>query len=289
MARNNFRQILTESTLLGVILLIILFHSMRADIAVAGSSESMPNQYGSMPSTTYPRVELQWTPAKPTAGQDVTFAITFINPGSSMPKSHVDYTFTISKDGKILYTVAKHTHSGTDSIKQKLASDGSHKITVTITDLDFKKVTPKSSDFTIIIEKPPVQEQPKQEIVPMPPPPIKEEQPVEAELDLRVQAKQIRDLVIIRVRSMDDSTIDIYGFKIAIGDSLPKASRGPKGWDKEDLSNAITFSTTKEPLQHSDKKFFILKIDVVKPVIEWEALGSDGDVIADGSLTPLIR
>lgn len=169
-----------------------MLQSVTLNTALAVNGESIPNQYGSMQTTTYPNVDLQWTPTKPTAGQDVTFTIEFRNPGSSMPRSHIDYTFTISKEGNTVYTVSKHTHSGTDTIKQKLAADGVHKITVTITGINFSSVQPRSSDFSITVEKPSIQEktqqQPKQQPAPQPQPkeipkakeepkkPVKEEQ-----------------------------------------------------------------------------------------------------------------
>jgi len=289
--KKSGRMLLTEINLpiMAVVLSsILLLQSLTVATSQMVNAESIPNQYGSMQSATYPEVHLQLAPSKPTAGQDVTFSITFRNQGSSMPKSHVDYKFTISKDGSTVFTTAKHTHSGTDTVMQKLATDGTYKITVTITDIDFKKVEPRSSDFTITVEKPPMQEQTPPKEVPAPPP-VKEEQPAEPKLDVRVQAKQIKDLIIVRVRSMDDSTADVYGFQISIAGSPPKAAKGPKGWEKEGLTDAVTFTAANEPLRHGDKQFFMLKVDATKPVIEWKALGPDGDVMAEGSLTPLLR
>jgi len=143
---------------LAILLSMILSLQSLTVSGTLTNGELMLNQYGSMQTTTYPNVDLQWTPTKPTEGQDITFTIEFRNPGSSMPKPHIDYTFTISKEGNTVYTVSKHTHPGTDTIKQKLAADGVYKITVTITGIDFKTVTPRSSDFSITVEKPATKE-----------------------------------------------------------------------------------------------------------------------------------
>lgn len=275
-------------SLIFVLLAPIFVHSISGQTNTLTNGERMANQYGSMQSTTYPNVELEWSPTQPTAGQDVTFSIVFVNPGSSMPRSHIDYTFTILKEAKTVYTVSKHTHSGTDTIKQKLAVDGVHKITITITGINFNKVSPRPTDFSIDVGKTPTQEEKQQEPV-LPPAPSKEEVPIEPKIDAKVQAKQIRDIIIIRVRNMEDSTTDVYSFKISIADSPLKASRGPKGWDKEALIDTVTFSTVKEPLRPGEKQFFILRVDATKPLIQWKVLGSDVNIMVEGSLTPLIR
>lgn len=129
---------------------------------------------------------------------------------------------------------------------------------------------------------------------PSPVPQPKEEQQkeeVETNLELRVQAKQIRDLIILRVRNMDDSTAGVYAFNISIEDSMFKASRGPKGWDKAIGSvNTVIFSTSTDPIQPGEKQYFLLRSDTdadVKAVIGWEAININGKTLVKGSVTPL--
>ena len=143
-----------------IILSVILVQSVAVGSVIAVKSEPIADQYGSAARTAYPAIELQWKPVKPVAGEDVTFSVLFRDASSGTAKSHVDYTFTISKEGKVAYTTSKHTHSGTDTINQKLADAGSYSISVTITGIDFNKVEPKSSDFSLNVEKQAVQEQP---------------------------------------------------------------------------------------------------------------------------------
>lgn len=145
--------------IVAIILSCMLVQSVAVASVLGANPEPIANQYGSARSAAYPVVELQWKPVKPVAGEDVTFSILFRDAASGTAKSHVDYTFTISKEGKVVYTTSKHTHSGTDTINQKLNA-GMHSITVTITDIDFNKVEPKSSDFSINVEKTAAQEQP---------------------------------------------------------------------------------------------------------------------------------
>lgn len=145
--------------IVAIILSCILVQSVAVASVLGANPEPITNQYGSARSAAYPVVELQWKPVKPVAGEDVTFSILFRDAASGTAKSHVDYTFTISKEGKVVYTTSKHTHSGTNTINQKLDADGIHSITVTITGIDFNKVEPKSSDFSLNVEKSPSQEQ----------------------------------------------------------------------------------------------------------------------------------
>ncbi len=110
-----------------------------------------------------------------------------------------------------------------------------------------------------------------------------------AQLELRVQAKQIKDLVIMRVRNMDDSTVGVYSFNISTASELT-AARGPNQWDKEgDELNAATFSTLNDPIRPGSKQYFLLKVADVKPVIDWEAFGNDINIFTQGSVTPIHR
>lgn len=200
--------------ILAILFSIILpLQSLTVNTASAVSDTILANQYGMTQTVTYPRVDLQWAPTKPTAGQDVTFTITFTNPGSSMPKSHIDYTFKILKDGNTVYSVSKHTHSGTDTIKQKLAAGGVHKITVTITGIDFNAVSPRSSDFSVTVEKPQMQEETKQQAPPIQP---KETPSTTEEPKKMVKEEQKKSKVLL---------VDENGKRVAIAKIVQKGTK----------------------------------------------------------------
>jgi hypothetical protein len=108
-------------------------------------------------------------------------------------------------------------------------------------------------------------------------------------VEVRVQAKQIKDVIIIRLRNMDDSKADIYAFKILLDSSL-KTFKGPKEWSKEGLvDNGATFSSLTRPIHAGDKEYFIITVDDVKPDIQWFVYGSDKNELAKGSVTPFHR
>jgi hypothetical protein len=453
-------------------------------------------QYGMPKIVTYPTIELQWIPSEPVVNQEVTFTVTFRDAASGMPKSHIDYTFALSKEGTVINSSSGHTHTGSDKIKQKVTAEGINKATVTVTGIDFKSVEPRSKDFSITVtgvsvekqlpsvvtvakSKEPVEvdgrwttmtewieavglevtdgeftaylrakhdnvflyilidfvsdqgldnsadvavvcfdtgkdggnnpldddycfyrvtragefmdgiiqgdgkgwkvlhesrtwdpyeekfdaaigyssmndlydsvnkhviyeyripidsyglkehmgfyvyvndafknrfiewpadagaKQLKLIVKDVLPSPDKwgsmqmelEKQEVPADLqpkkesvDVRVQAKQIKDLIILRVRNMGDSTEDIYALRISLLDSSLKAFKGPKGWDRAALlDNAALFSTSAEPIRPDESTYFILKTDGVKPEIEWTVYGSGDKELVKGTAVPIFR
>ena len=115
------------------------------------------------------------------------------------------------------------------------------------------------------------------------------EEDEEKMVEVRVQAKQIKNLVIVRLRNMGDSTEDIHTFKILLPDSLLKAFKGPREWSEEGiLDNGAVFSTFNNPIHIDGKAYFILKVDDVKPVIQWTVYDSNKDALAEGSMTPFL-
>ena len=107
-------------------------------------------------------------------------------------------------------------------------------------------------------------------------------------LKVRVHAKQIKDLIIVRLTNVGDSAVSIDAFTLTIGDSI-KAAKAFNKWEKEGDLNTVTFSGSKHPLQPDDKQYFLLKVDSAKPVVEWEVIGMDTDMSVKGSVKPLIR
>jgi len=108
-------------------------------------------------------------------------------------------------------------------------------------------------------------------------------------VEVRVQAKQIKDLIVIRLRNMDDSKADIYAFKILLDSSL-KTFKGPKEWSKESLvDNGAMFSSLTRPIHAGDKEYFLLTVDDAQPDIQWFVYGSEKNELAKGSVTPFHR
>ncbi|NMJ87420.1 MAG: hypothetical protein EX285_06225 [Thaumarchaeota archaeon] len=105
----------------------------------------------------------------------------------------------------------------------------------------------------------------------------------EPKLKVRVQAKQIRDIIIIRVRNLDSSSVDVYTFEI-LSDFQFIASKGSKGWIKEVSGNKVTFVTFEKPIYTGDKQYFLIKVDRERPLINWKVNES-----VEGSVIPFLR
>jgi hypothetical protein len=101
-----------------------------------------------------------------------------------------------------------------------------------------------------------------------------------------VQAKQIGDLLIMRVSNMAD-TGDIAGFKVWIPDSSVKAVKAPDGWMGESIENGTLIFSTNMPINASDKMHFILMIDEAKPSVNWLVYDINKNALAEGMVSPL--
>ncbi len=105
---------------------------------------------------------------------------------------------------------------------------------------------------------------------------------------VKVEAKQIGDLIIISVRNMYDSKTDVCGFKIFTPDSSLKALKGPIAWNKEEIyGRGAVFSTVAKPIHVDDKGYFLLKTDdIKKSIINWVVYDVNKNALAEGSVMP---
>lgn len=81
---------------------------------------------------------------------------------------------------------------------------------------------------------------PVEEVAPvtrLPEPSIEEIVEEEYSLDVRVQAKQVRDLILLRIRNIESSTDSMHAIQISLHDATLLAAKGPKVWNKEQFNN----------------------------------------------------
>jgi predicted Zn-dependent protease len=108
-------------------------------------------------------------------------------------------------------------------------------------------------------------------------------------VNIKVQAKQIRDLVIIRVTNMRDNAVDVSGFRVSTASSQIIAVRGLGEWSSEDISNeGGVFLTSAEPIHAGDKAYFLLKMYGEKPLIKWTTFDPSKNKLAEGSVVPFM-
>ncbi|MFQ5969199.1 MAG: matrixin family metalloprotease [Nitrososphaerales archaeon] len=109
-------------------------------------------------------------------------------------------------------------------------------------------------------------------------------------VEVRVQAKQIRDLVLVRLRNMGDSNADLYGLIMKSGDDTIKACKGTRQWNVESCEpdRAILFTGDK-PVGPGEKSYFRFKVNKEIPVFNWEVYDSGRHILDSGSMRPFIR
>jgi len=109
---------------------------------------------------------------------------------------------------------------------------------------------------------------------------------------VKVRAKQGKTLVMILVRNSDDFGIDIYGFTLTLTNGDIRAFKGPKTWEAErdgTNPNAITFSTSDDPMLPGKGKLFRFITTTNSASFEWMALDEDGEEFDSGTVSSSSR
>ena len=142
------------------------------------------------------------------------------------------------------------------------------------------KYSDASTESTFVLVEP---EKPDQQ-----PPVIDDE--ILGTADVKVAAKQIKDLLIIRVTNDDDSEESIYGMSIEVPNSTVQAFRGPSDWSRPDnLSGEIGSSTLDNPIDPGKKGYFKLKVGAGDIVINWTAYDDGDNMVDEGETKPISR
>ncbi len=111
----------------------------------------------------------------------------------------------------------------------------------------------------------------------------------EPKIDIQIVAKQIRDIVLVRVRNIAGSTESVSKFTFTLPDSTLNAYKGPKAWEKMSfIENAVTFVTSLDPIDPGEKALFLIKVDRKKPLIIWELYDERNSLLDKGSLKPFV-
>jgi hypothetical protein len=112
----------------------------------------------------------------------------------------------------------------------------------------------------------------------------------EPKTDVQIQAKQIRDIVLLRVRNMDSSNVDVYGLIINTDNNTVEACREAKGWSTEICKHdQAIFFTDNNPLSPDNRAYFMFKVTNESTVLNWEVFDQDRLLLDNGLTAPLIR
>jgi PKD repeat protein len=108
--------------------------------------------------------------------------------------------------------------------------------------------------------------------------------------EVRVNAKQIRDIVIVRLRNMDGSNSSLHGLKLSVQDLGIEASKtigsDKLDWKKMDSESGYVNFSSDQGLRPSGKTYFMLKVNG-EPSFSWEVYGYNGALLDSGSFKPL--
>ncbi len=106
--------------------------------------------------------------------------------------------------------------------------------------------------------------------------------------EVKVIAKQIRDLVLLRVTNDKDSTAGIYGLTVKI-DSGIDAFKGPNEWSRISSSTGpVTSSTDDDPIVPGKRTVFRLKVEASGPTIGWKVHDQSGSILEEGTVKPFM-
>jgi len=106
--------------------------------------------------------------------------------------------------------------------------------------------------------------------------------------DVRVIAKMVSDLVLIRVTNDNDSTASIYGLTVRIQGADIQAFKGPREWSRSGASSSLAESSTADdPIIPSKKAVFKMKIVYDDQLIKWKVHDLNGIVLDQGEVKPL--
>lgn len=108
--------------------------------------------------------------------------------------------------------------------------------------------------------------------------------------DVRVVAKQVRDLLLLRVKNADGSTASVYGITVETSDSVIEAFKGPRNWSNVDVSADVASSEVDDqPLSPGNKAVFKVKVNDSSFTVNWTAYDSEHNVLDQGEVNPIRR
>ena len=90
-----------------------------------------------------------------TPGQEIKLNIDFINPYTKKIQEHVDYTITVSKEGKVVFGPIPLTHTSIGSVKipVKFVNEGIYSVEFEIEGILFQPIPPEKVSFDIPVGK----------------------------------------------------------------------------------------------------------------------------------------
>ena len=98
-------------------------------------------------------VGLKMIPENPSSGEEVKFQIDFINPKNDKIQEHIDYKFTLQRDGQNVFgpTPLIHTSEGRATIPVEIIDDGTYFALIQFEGILFQPIPEEMVSFTVNI------------------------------------------------------------------------------------------------------------------------------------------
>lgn len=105
--------------------------------------------------------------------------------------------------------------------------------------------------------------------------------------DVRVVAKKVSDLILLRVTNDNDSTASVYGLTIQVDGADIQAFKGPREWSRSgDVSSLAESSTVDDPIIPGKKAVFKMKI-VYDGQLKWKVHDQNDIILDQGEVKPV--
>ena len=110
------------------------------------NSQTLPTEKGTLD------VKLSYDEINP--GQLTTLKTDFLNPQTQKIQEHIDWSFSVSKDGEIIWgpTQLSHTSKGSlDNLKYEFKDDGKYNLEFEVEGILFQPIPPEKVSFDVIV------------------------------------------------------------------------------------------------------------------------------------------
>lgn len=131
-----------------VFCITVLVFGMLAQSAFAESSlQVLPTDKGTV------KVGISTIPEKLSPGNSAKLKVDFLNPKSGATQEHIDYTVSVTKDGKATFgpIPLTHTSTGTVTIPVEFKEKGEYKITVDVQGVLFQPIPSEKAAFSVMV------------------------------------------------------------------------------------------------------------------------------------------
>jgi hypothetical protein len=113
----------------------------------AGNSQVLPTEKGTL------NVDFSTDPSEPKPKNVLKMNIDFLNPTTKKIQEHIDYTVTVTKDGKAVFGPIQLTHTSVGSVKipVEVVGEGTYNVMIEVSGILFQPIPPEKVSFDFAV------------------------------------------------------------------------------------------------------------------------------------------